>query len=236
MSQELRYQISCPKCSNELDVTLFDSINVVSDPPLREALMENKLNGVTCPGCDFSFRVDKPLLYCDPSRKLFIYWLPTEENLYDSGAESFRETVSKMSGLVPDDVTMPEIHLVFTRTEMVERIFLRETGLDERVIEYIKYLIYTKNLDEVDPTNKALLFNAEDSTDESLVFVVQDAESCKLESVITYSRSAYQAFCEMFDQDDQTAILLEMFPGPHISARALLIQESEVPDHEGLLP
>jgi hypothetical protein len=236
MSQELKYQISCPKCSNELDVTLFESINVESDPSLRDALMENKLNGVTCPACDFSFRVDKPLLYCDPTRKLFIYWLPTADNLYDTGTESFQETVAKMSGLVPDSVAMPEIHLVFTRTEMVERIFLNEAGLDERVIEYIKYLIFTKNLDQLVPAEKALLFNAEDSTDESLVFVVQDVETRKLESVITYSRSAYQAFCEMFDQDDQTAILLEMFPGPYISARALLIQESEVPDHEGLLP
>jgi len=236
MSQELTYQISCPNCSNELDVTLYDSINVESDPSLRDELMENKLNGITCPSCEFSFRVDKPLLYCDPARKLFIYWLPTAEDLYDSGAESFQDTVAKMSGMVPENVTMPEIHLVFTRTELVERIFLNEGGLDERVIEYIKYLIFTKNLDQLDPKEKTLLFNAEDSTEESLVFVVQDVETRKLESVISYNRSAYQAFCEMFDQDDQTAVLLEMFPGPYISARALLIQESEVPDHEGLLP
>ena len=30
------------------------------------------------------------------------------------------------------------------------------------------------------------------------------------------------------DEDDQTATLLEMFPGPRISARTLLLQESGV--------
>ncbi len=236
MSQERRYQISCPKCGSELDVSLFDSINVEQDSSLRDALMENQLNSLTCESCEFSFRVDKPLLYCDPAHKLFIYWFPSEKSLHGADAESFQETVAKMSGMIPDGADMPEIHLVFTRTELVERIFLREAGLDARVVEYIKYLIFTKNLDQVDPREKSLLFNAEDSTDESLVFVVQDAASKKLESVVEYSRSAYQAFCEMFDQDDQTAILLEMFPGPHISAHALLLRESEVADHEGLMP
>ena len=137
---------------------------------------------------------------------------------------------ARMTALIPEDMMLPELHLVFTRTELVERIFLREAGLKVRVIEYVKYMIFSKNYEQLNPAVKALLFNAEDSTPDKLVFVVQDEESRKLESVFEYQRSAYNGLCEMFDQDEQTATLLEMFPGPHISARRLLLQEQQVTD------
>jgi hypothetical protein len=230
MSQQQEYQILCPKCGHQMEVALYDAINVGVDPDLRDILMENQLNAVNCEACQFLFRIDKPLLYNDPSRNLMIYWFPTSEEMHDKGELTFQETVTQMSSMIPDDLGMPKIHLVFSRTELVERIFLREAGLEERVIEYVKYMIYMKNVENVNPAEKALLFNAEDSTDETLVFVVQNIETRKLESIIEYSRQAYQGICEMFDQDEQTATLLEIFPGPYISARSLLLRELEVPD------
>ena len=209
---------------------MFDSLNVSEDPSLRDQLMENRINAVTCQSCGFEFRVDKPLLYNDPSQNIMIYWIPTTRDQHDKGVADFRRTMTQMTSAMPQGVDLPQLHLVFTRTELVERIFLHEAGLNERIVEYIKYLIYVKNIDKVSPEDKALLFNAEDSNDDSLCFVVQDGGSHQLESVFEYSRKAYDGICEMFDQDDQTATLLELFPGPHLSARSLLLSETEVPE------
>lgn len=230
MSQQKSYPIACPRCRHEQEVNLFDAINADREPALRDALMENRLNAVDCEVCGFSFRVDKPLLYHDPSRRLMIYWIPTPEDQHERGEEAFRESLSGMTALMPTDLPLPEIHLVFNRTELVERIFLREAELNERIIEYIKYMIYAQNLSRVSPEDKVLLFNAEDSGDQSLCFVVQDVDTRKLESVFEYKRSAYTALCEMFDRDEQTATLLELFPGPHINARSLLLRQSGVSD------
>lgn len=230
MSQQKTYSIACPQCGHEQEVLLFDAINADREPELRDALMENRLNAVDCAACDFAFRVDKPLLYHDPGRRLMIYWIPTADDQHEQGEAAFRESLSSMTALMPTDVPLPEIHLVFNRTELVERIFLREAGLNERVIEYIKYMIYAQNMDRVSPEQKILLFNAEDSGEQQLCFVVQDAGTRKLESVFEYKRSAYTALCEMFDRDEQTATLLELYPGPHINARSLLLRQSEVGD------
>ena len=230
MSQSNIYTISCPQCQASADVELYDSVNIQTDPVLRSALMENQLNAVTCEDCGHAYRIDKPLLYSDPDRRMLIYWIPTADGDHEKGEESFRGMVSQMTQIMPEDVGLPEIHLVFTRTELVERIFMREAGLDERIIEYIKYMILVKNIEQVSPRDKVLLFNAEDSNETSLCFVVQNLETRQLETVIEYSREAYKGICEMFDQDDQTATLLEMFPGPRISARSLLLQESELQD------
>ncbi len=226
MSQLKTYPIRCPKCQHEQDLDLYESINVKTNPELKAQLMAAQLNTVTCEQCNASFRIDKPLLYHDPARKLLIYWIPTKDNEIEAGQKKFTECISQLNTLLPQGLDAPEVHLVFTRTELVERIFLLEAGLNERIIEYIKHMIYAKNNVKLDPVRKALLFNAEDSTPEMLCFVVQDVVTRQLESLLQYSRDAYTALCEVFDNDEQTAILLEMFPGPYISARACLLKEA----------
>lgn len=226
MSEKRSYRITCPKCGQVQDVELYDAINVTETPQLKRDLMGDQLNAVECAGCQFRFRVDKPLLYSDPARRIVIYLIPLNGQTAEQGERLFRQSMEALQGVLPADVEMPRVHLVFTRGELVERIFLLEAGLNERVIEYIKYMIYTRNMDKVSADRKILLFDAEDSTDENLCFVVQDAATRKLEGVLQYRREAYNALCEMFDRDDQTPNLLEMFPGPYISARRLLTRES----------
>lgn len=230
MSQTSQYTIRCPKCGHEQTVTLYDAVNVKTDPHLRGLLMENRLNSVKCEGCDFTFRVDKNLVYSDPDRRLLIFWVPVPEADYARGEEQFLALLRDLSSLLPDDVHAPAVHLVFNRIELVERIFLVEAGLDERLIEYIKYTMYTRNASRLDPARKILLFNATDSTPEHLCFVVQDAETRKFEAVLQYSRDAYRALEETFNGEEKSADLLELFPGPHISARALLLRERSEPE------
>ncbi len=227
MSQKMNYSIQCPKCSKEQEAELYESISVQTDPLLKDQLLRNQLNLVRCVSCGFAFRVDKPLLYSDIERRLMIYLIPVRGGTVEEGCRQFGECLKRVNQLLPKDVEVPNLHLVFSQVELVERIFLVEAGLNERVVEYIKHLIYTRNAGKLDPRQKILLFNAEDSTPETLYFVVQDAASRKLESVVQYSREAYQGLLEMFDSDEHTPSLLELFPGPYISARQVLLLELE---------
>lgn len=228
MSVTQTYTIQCPKCGERQEVELFESINVAETPELRDRLMANELNAVTCSACGFGFRVDKKLLYNDPERRLMVYWFPGHEKDYRENQQQFTDMLRALNESLPDEFEAPVVHLVFQRAELVERIFMLEAGLNERVIEYIKYMMYSKNMDRLNPAEKGLLFNAQDSNDDSLFFVIQDIGSHKLEGMMQYDRSAYDALCEMFDKDEQTASLLALFPGPYISARDLLIRDQDV--------
>ncbi len=221
------YKINCPKCSAALEVELYDVIDVVHQPELKDDLFHNRLNRVTCSSCDFVFRVDKSLLYKD-AEKGYVVFLAFDQQLRDElNSNDFSDYIDSLLKLLPDGIDSPQVHVVLDRTELVERVFMQESGMDERVLEYIKYLIFTRNTDRIDPRQKNLLFNAQDSTEEDLLFVIQDLESRKLEGMLTYKRKAYDVFCQMFDHDDHTPDLLELFPGPYISARRQLINESE---------
>jgi hypothetical protein len=225
MSTTQTYSIVCPKCEAEQDVDLFDSINVQEAPDLRDALMANQLNAVVCPHCSFQFRVDKRLLYNDPERRVMIYWFPGSEQDFAENRDAFLQSMDALNAALPDTFEPPAVHLVFQRTELIERIFLLEAELNERVIEYVKYMMYSRNMEKLNPHSKALLFNAQDSTEEALCFVVQDVESRKLEGMLQFERSAYDSHEEMFDSDDKTANLQQLFPGPYINARMLFLQD-----------
>ena len=220
MSIARKYPIRCPKCGTEAEVELYDSINVVEDPPLREDLMGNRLNAVTCAACSFLFRVDKPLLYIDPIRGFAVWWTPEGAAQPEKAADEYRRMLASLRE-APGRLDL-KLHLVYERVELVERVFLLEAGLDERIVEYIKYLIYSKNARKVDAQAKRLLFNAQDSDDETLCFVVQDIATRRLEGVLKYDRKMVADLDTMF-ANNPTKPLDELFPHPYISARTLML-------------
>lgn len=225
MSQQKTYSIKCPECDHDQDVKLYESINIGVEPILRDTLLSNEVNNITCSACGFEFRVDKTLLYNDPPRGFMVYCIPESEGDPDVITEMIQRAVAEAEAALPGGSSGPTIHLTSTRTEMIEKIFILEADLDPRIIEYIKYSIFTRNPEELPPREKGLLFDAEDSTDEHLLFVVQDLKSGELETVLQYSRSGYTALSNMFDQDEETANLLELFPGPYINARLAMLEE-----------
>lgn len=225
MSQLKTYSITCPKCGQAQSVELYDSINVEDDPDIRNALICNKINVVTCSSCSFVFTVEKPVLYHDPEREIMIYWMPLYGQTLEEGARNFRDFISAMTSSLPVDVPAPQVHLVYTRAELAERLFVLEAELDERIIEYMKYMIYTRNMEKVNPRQKITYFDSHDSTEDHLSFIIQDIQTRKVEGILQYDRSAYDALDEMFDDDEQTPDLFEFFPGPYISARELVLRE-----------
>lgn len=226
MSISRTVNITCPSCGTQQDVQLYDAITVDAEPQLKDALMHNQLNRVDCADCELSFRVDLPMLYNDPANKILIHWIPeNEETPREQVLEEFDRAMEHMNSLLPDDVEVPSVRLVLTRVELVELIFLIEAGLNQRVVEYVKYSIYTRNLEKIDPHKVRLLLNVQDSTEEELCFVQQNVQTLELGGILRYGRAAYESLCELFEETPDE--FLDMFPGPCISARNLLLEDEE---------
>ncbi|MCF7847276.1 MAG: CpXC domain-containing protein [Kiritimatiellales bacterium] len=229
MSTKKRYNITCPACGHAQDVELYESVKATDNSGLRQAIMENRLNRVECEDCGDSFRVDMPLLYNDPVNNVLIHWMPAlDEAAQVRILEEFDQTMEELNDALPADFTPPRVRLVFSRVELVEMIFMIEAGMNERVVEYVKYSIYTRNLSKIPPEKFRLLLNVHDSTDEELCFVMQDMETKELKDILRYGRAAYESLCEMFETSGEE--FFEMFPGPYISAPRLLLDENESVD------
>jgi transcription elongation factor Elf1 len=227
MSISRTVNITCPSCGTQQNVQLYDAITVDAEPHLKDALMHNQLNRVNCTDCELSFRVDLPMLYNDPANRILIHWIPeNEETPREQVLEEFDRAMEHMNSLLPADAEVPNVRLVLTRVELVELIYLIEAGLNQRVVEYVKYSIYTRNLEKINPRSIRLLLNVQDSTEDELCFVQQDVQSLELGGILRYGRAAYDSLCELFEESPDE--FLDMFPGPCISARNLLLEDEDL--------
>jgi transcription elongation factor Elf1 len=230
MSAQKTYNIRCPQCGHEQKVELYDSINVTQQPKLKVALFENRLNRVLCQSCEASFRVDKPLLYHDPDRNILIHWMPDVAVSREEILDEFDRSMEELRAALPADIEPPRVRLVFTRAELVELVFIIEAGMEERVVEYIKYTIHMQNMKRVPPMEKQLLLNVQDSTADELLFAIQNAATFELEDVLRYPRQAYRSVREMYRKNPDE--FTDLFPGPYISARSALMAEEAAGEEE----
>lgn len=229
MSQKQTYPIHCPECQADFEADLYESLNLADAPELKEELIQNRINQVSCPQCNVEFRIDKRLLYHDPGQRLMIYLFPGEVEEADQVEDEFLTLVTDLNRSLPPDVGPPQVHLVLSRVELVERIFMAENGLEPRVVEYAKHMVYTKNLEKMPFRTHVMLLNAQDSDEENLNFVVLESGTGKVIGITQFPRKAYQSLMEMFEEDDRMGDLLELFPGPYFSARRALLAEEEDP-------
>jgi len=226
MSKRKTYNITCPSCGTQQEVELCESINVATEPELKQALLENRLNRVACTDCETSFRIDMPLLYSDPAHHILIHWIPETKTLTRQQIiDDFDESLEQINELLPVDIKAPSVRLVLTRVELVELVFMIEADLNQRVVEYVKYSIHTRNMEMVDPAKFRLLLNVQDSTEEEFLFAIQNIETQELGKMLRYGRAAYDSMCELYKESPDEFV--EMFPGPCISARNLLLDDAE---------
>ena len=217
-------QITCPLCGTHQEIRLVEVLNVQSDPSLKDDLMRNKLNRVTCTDCGNNFRVDLPLLYTDSKLDIMIHWVPENDSASrEQILEEFDEVIEHINSDSSLKGSTPNVRLVTTRVELVELIYLMEAGMNQRIVEYIKYNIFTRNQEKIDPKIHRLLLNVEDSTVDELFFVTQNVEDQKLGQVLRYGRSAYNSLVDLFSEDSEE--FMDMFPGPCISARDLILDD-----------
>lgn len=227
MSSVSSYPIRCPRCQAEIEARLFDAVNVHDMPELREAILADRLNRVQCGTCGLSFRVDKDLFYLDPDRGFAIWWSPNGRTDPTTAEQQFQDMQSRLAA--QSDLPRYTWHLVYDRRELVERMFIAEAGLDVRVVEYVKYLIYSRNREKLDPAQRRLLYAGQPADSDYLQFVVENTGTGRLEGVVEYPRKGYDEVAALFS-GPQAQSLLELFPGPHLDARALLQDDSIPPD------
>ena len=128
-------ELTCPKCGNRQETTLWDSINVSLNPEMREKLFKGEINIFKCESCNYIAFVGQPLLYNDMKRNYCVQYFPPEL-LKD---ESFLRQYSRDGRLKMEESlnSISEVsrylftpHIVFDLNEMVHYIGFRERLYD----------------------------------------------------------------------------------------------------------
>jgi len=124
LSQDIEDSIICPECGHEQEIHVIPSVNVTTDPDMKEKVLSGEIFLFTCEKCGFSGFAGFPFIYEDKETNggFLIYLEPDCE-----------DRVVGIDGDIADQVLLQNItmRLVTTINELKEKIFIFESGLDK---------------------------------------------------------------------------------------------------------
>lgn len=133
--------VRCPDCGRESNTNAYLTVNVSRDPSLKDRLLSGELLQSHCAGCGARWLNAYPLLYHDMTRGLLINWIrfqyaPTREAL--NAVLPSRVECRQFKALRPDY----RFRVVREFDDLIEKIHIFDAGLDDRAIEWEKFLYF----------------------------------------------------------------------------------------------
>lgn len=110
----------CSACGASFESEVYQSINVQTNPELKQKVINGEIFMRRCPSCGNVQLAKYPLLYIDPSENLLLCL--TDQELAVDGLEGY--TARRVTGA----------------GELIEKIKIFDAGLDDVIIELCKYV------------------------------------------------------------------------------------------------
>lgn len=145
MSVKHTQQIACLKCKKKSDFEFYGSINTMLDPTLKQRVKNFDIFKFICPHCGSEQFVNYSFLYHQMEDKLMIFYCQDEEevakvrSLY---ADDFDTALNVQGGSETIDTTGYRRRIVIGADNLVEKIRIFDAGLDDRLLEIYKVLLY----------------------------------------------------------------------------------------------
>lgn len=153
MSKSRIVEMECPKCGKKQKFEVHDSINVTLDPDLSDKLLDGSIFNIKCDSCGYEESTLYPILYNNMEKKYMIQLCPPEEvdhykEMFNVGNEMMAKQFS-----ISDDY---KYRIVSNLNDLLEKIFIFNEDLDDRIIELMKLDV----LDELEDDNvEKILFS-----------------------------------------------------------------------------
>lgn len=187
--------ICCPHCGAELKdvrpVTAFCREDKTVVAELFKGV-NGKFNVFPCAACGKDVRLDLALVYRDEENSRLIYYLPPADHTTIAAAEkAINQIVTQLFGEGAPPSEVPDCRLTLSIQEFIEKIALLEDGLDDRVVEFIKYHIYLRNEYDINPQKVTLLYNFTSPDPELLEFVIFNRTTGKPDNATNVPMTLY---------------------------------------------
>jgi S-methylmethionine-dependent homocysteine/selenocysteine methylase len=121
MTQVITKNIKC-NCGNDVEIVVYDSVNVTLDPKLKEAVVNRKINSFKCSKCGLKAEISYKFLYHDMDNKKMIWCYPKYEK---DNAENIKKMLIETAKNVAEAAGVKkyqEPNLVFGYDELLKLI------------------------------------------------------------------------------------------------------------------
>ena len=198
MSKHHMEKLTCPSCHHDGDFEVWDSINTVLDPEMKENVLNQSIFLYTCPNCGETFRLNYPILYHQMEDLVMIYLVPESE------VEKTYEMFYGENALADYRTEKYLYRIVTSANQLVEKIQIFDAGKDDRVMELVKLLV-TDSLHENNPDKEfdELRFAVDDGT--NILVIINKGEitgAVDIDNMYEFASSHCTDFKDLRDDED----------------------------------
>lgn len=208
MSKPTMIAAECPSCGAAINIPYYEEINVADHPEEKARILSGDFFKFTCPECGALLPVSGPLLYHDPNVPTMLYLVPQG---FEAQTARLDELLALIQGMEGDQTSLYQSRLVTSVDKLLEKIYIQDAGLDDRVVELVK-LAYLKHyasaLKEKGTIHASLYMPSEDGSEAQIVFIL--GESQEMASV-DFSKDYYVHFATEFEKTLKEATSVNQF-------------------------
>lgn len=133
MSQSAMQEITCPKCGKKTSFLVWDSINTMENPEMKEKVRNDEAFCFHCPECGASALLNYNFLYHQQEDKVLIYVSA------DGGDTSDMAQILDQRGNAFDGYRK---RIVRSYNAFKEKLLILDAGFDDRIVEIIKSSVW----------------------------------------------------------------------------------------------
>ena len=219
----------CPNCAAPVTMEAVGSVNADRRPDLRDDILGNRFQDVTCGACSESFRLQPQFNYLDAGRGQWIAAMPASRlrdhlELEDEAAALFATSYGSDAPQAARDVGEElAVRLTFGWPAVREKLLLRQLELDDVIVEMMKLHIL-RSVESV-PMAEGIELRLIDQDEESggYVFAWLETASEKYIEYLTVPPELYTAIAD--NPEGWQAIRDRLETGPFVDFQKLYMGE-----------
>lgn len=225
MSTFVTESVACPRCQREVLVTCVESANVVRMPHFRDEVLAGTFMSQRCEHCGLAFRVEQEVLYSDLSRGLFIMMFPRKDRPRWPELEEMtravhhKTLVEEPPRAVAGLFANVQPRLVFGFDELREKVICDLHGLDDRVLEVLKALLFRDASHGLDHFGGRELRLMEVGPRGEMSFALLDAEGRMLDAECQFDSDLYERLAR--DRDGLSHLCRPLFEATWVHCQRL---------------
>lgn len=139
MSEFKNQLLTCPYCGAKSEFKIWNNINVILDPELKQDVLNKSVFTFICPHCGRRAKVSYDCLYHDAAQEYMLYLVTSEKSEQDT----YQMILDNWSNTMVQQMIQGEnyrLRIVHSQNELREKILIFDAGKDDRVIELCKVL------------------------------------------------------------------------------------------------
>jgi len=199
-------------CEHAFEADIPEAVDLGEEPAIEEAILQGDFLSVRCPGCGKLLKPEYPVRVQDPERRLAYFLIPELER---SGF---------LRGTVRYDLGETD-RVVIGYDELAEKIRIKRSGLDDRVVELIKYYLLNKVLEGEEGDREVRIFFSR-AEDTSLVFHAVGLKEDEV-GVLKVPADMIGRLSGQLDERRQQEPYATILRGPYVSVNALFGEEGD---------